>query len=77
VALKQALTYNPHDFTAHFHLAAAYSELGREKEARAEAAGILRISPNFSLEVFSRTTPQKDPAIAERTLEALRKAGLK
>jgi adenylate cyclase len=77
VALKQALAHNPNDFNAHFHLAAAYSELGREEEARAEAAEVLRLSPNFSVEVYGRITSQKDPAITERTLAALRKAGLK
>jgi len=32
-------------------LAAVYSELGKDAEARAEAAEVLRINPQFSLEI--------------------------
>jgi adenylate cyclase len=62
---------------AHLTLAAVYSELGREAEARAEAAEVLRLNPHFSLEVLRQRAPIKDPAIRERYLAALRKAGLK
>jgi len=37
----------------------------------------LRISPNFSLEVYRQRLPYKDPAVLERQIAALRKAGLK
>ena len=76
-AEKKALTLNPDHFYSHFDLAAIYSELGREEEARAEAAEVLRINPNFSLEVFRQTIPFKDPVDLERYVAALRKAGLK
>jgi adenylate cyclase len=76
-AYKKALTRNPNLLPAHFNLAVVYSELGREEEARAEAAEILRISPNFSLETWKQMIPYKDPAVVERQVEALRKAGLK
>jgi adenylate cyclase len=76
-AFKKALTRNPNDSPAHQFLAAIYSELGREEEARAEVAEILRISPNFSLEVLRQRLPYKDPADLERFLDGLRKAGLK
>src|SRR5262249_40196638 len=76
-AYKKALTRNPNLLEAHFNLAVVYSELGREEEARAEAAEILRISPNFSLETWKQMIPYKDPAVVERQLAALRKAGLK
>ena len=75
--LKAAVTRNPDFLPPHFHLAVIYSELGREEEARTEAAEILRISPNFSLEVWRQRLPFKDPAVLERQLAALRKAGLK
>jgi adenylate cyclase len=75
--LKRALTLNPDFQPVHLHLAALYSELGRDEEARAEAAEVLRISPNFSLEVARQTWPYRDPAVFERHLAALRKAGLK
>jgi tetratricopeptide (TPR) repeat protein len=76
-AYKKALTRNPDFLPVHINLAVVYSGLGREKEARAEAAEILRISPNFSLEVYRQRLPYKDPAVLERFLDGLRKAGLK
>ena len=76
-ALKSATIRNPDFLSPHFHLAVIYSELGREEEARAEVAELLRISPNFSLEVLRQILPHKDKAVLERLLAALRKAGLK
>jgi len=38
---------------------------------------VLRINPQFSLEVDKERTPIKDPAMLERHMAALRKAGLK
>jgi adenylate cyclase len=75
--LKQYLSHYPNILSAHLTLTAVYSELGREAEARAEAAEVLRINPQFSLEVHKERTPIKDPAMLERHIEALRKAGLK
>ncbi len=75
--LKQYLTHYPNILGAHLTLAAVYSELGREAEAQAEAAEVLRINPQFSLEVHKQRVPIKDPAMLERHLAALRKAGLK
>jgi len=63
--------------SAHLPLAAVYSELGREAEARAEAAEVLRLNPQFSLEVHKQRAPIKDPAVLERQLAALRQVGLK
>ena len=42
-----------------------------------EAAEVLRLNPNFSLAVHKQRMPIKDPAILERHIVALRKAGLK
>jgi len=75
--LQRYLTRYPNDLGAHLTLAAVYSELGKEAEARAEAAEVLRINPQFSLEVHKQRVPLKDPAALERHLAALRKAGLK
>ncbi len=75
--LKQVLTYNPTHWLAYFGLAISYSELGREEEARAAGAEMLRIVPQFSVERWKRTSPNKDPAVTERIAAALRKAGLK
>ncbi len=75
--LKRYLTRYPNILRAHLTLAAVYSELGREAEARAEGAEVLRINPKFSLEVHKQRMPIKDPAVLERHIAALRKAGLK
>jgi hypothetical protein len=75
--LKQYLSHYPNILGAHLTLAAVYSELGKEAEARAEAAAVLRINPNWSLEVWKQRVPYKDPAMLERVFAALHKAGLK
>jgi adenylate cyclase len=76
-ALKSALARNPDMWFAHGDLATCYIAVGREKEAQAEAAEILRIIPKFSLEIHKQRVPIKDPATLEHHLAALRKAGLK
>jgi adenylate cyclase len=61
----------------HSGLVEVYVELGREEEARAHAAEVMRIDPKFSLETWSKAQLFKDPAHLERRLDAKRKAGLK
>jgi len=75
-AQKRALTLSPDFLYAHAFLAASYSESGRAEEAWAEAAEVLRVSPNFSLEVLWQMLPSRDPE-TDRILAALRKAGMK
>ena len=75
--LKRAITRNPNFLAAYVFLAVVYSESSREEEARGVAVEILRISPNFSLEGYQQRMHYKDPAVLERFLAALRKAGLK
>jgi adenylate cyclase len=67
----------PNFLVSYLELAALYSELGREAEAQAAAAEVLRINPQFSLEVHKERSPHKDPAMLDRHIAALRKAGLK
>jgi adenylate cyclase len=74
--LKQYLSRYPNILSAHLTLAAVYSELGREAEARAEAAEVLRINPQFSLEIHKERVPIKDSAMLERHIAALRKTGI-
>jgi len=76
-AFERALARNPNWLAAHFFLAFVYSELGQEEKARAAAAEVLRLSPNFSLEGVRQRFPIKDPAALERMIAALRRAGLK
>jgi adenylate cyclase len=75
--LKKALSYNPNLFITHMTLALVYIRLGREEEAQAEAAEVLRLNPKFSLEAWRQNLPVKDPTRLEGILAALRKAGLK
>jgi adenylate cyclase len=75
--LKQFIARYPNILSAHLTLATVYSELGKEAEAHAEATEVLRINPQFSLEVHKERAPIKDPAVLERHITALRKAGLK
>jgi hypothetical protein len=58
-------------------MAAAYSRAGRNEEARIEAAEVLRINPKFCLEKFSKSLKYKNQEDADRTVSALRRAGLK
>jgi len=62
---------------AYLLLAATYSELGWEEEARSAAVEVLRLNPNSSLVAHKRRMPIKDLAVLERPIAALRKAGLK
>ena len=64
-------------FHAHLSLATLYVELGQEEDAQAEAAEILKLSPNFSVEVWGQRDTNKDQAQIEQGMAALRKAGLK
>ncbi len=76
-ALKKAIQLAPDNYFAHIHLTATYSLVGREKEARAEAAEVLRINPKFSVDRMAKTAPYKDQSEMDKTINALRKAGLK
>jgi adenylate cyclase len=74
---KKAIEREPNDTFAYIVSASLYQLAGREKEARAAAKELLRINPAFSLDRLAKTTPHKDREVAERFIEALRKAGLK
>ncbi len=73
-ALKTSDQNNP---WVHVNLVYAYSELRRERDARAEAAEVLRISPRFSLEEMERMPANWHGPLGQRYLSDLRKAGLK
>jgi adenylate cyclase len=76
-AYKKALQLQPNNIWPHLMLAATYSKMGREEEARAEAAEVLRINPKFSLDFWARTSAYKEQSVRDNLLNALRKAGLK
>ncbi len=74
---KEALKHIPNNHLAYLQLVAAYSMAGQEQEARAAAAEVMKINPKFSLERYGKTLYFKNKADTDRTIEALRKAGLK
>ncbi len=76
-AYKKVFQRAPNNIWAHVMLAATYSMMGREKEARAEAAEVLRINPKFSLDFFAKTSVYKEQSVRDNLFNALRKAGLK
>ncbi|MEW6375810.1 MAG: hypothetical protein AB1502_08475 [Thermodesulfobacteriota bacterium] len=77
VQVKKAIEREPRDIMSYIVMTSTYSMAGREKEARAAAAEVLKINPRFSLEQFAKIHPYKDPATKDRYIESLRKAGLK
>jgi tetratricopeptide (TPR) repeat protein len=76
-ALKKALNPEPNSIPIRFRLAACYSSLGREDEARAEVAALLKLNPNLSLGYLQKMFPYKNQADLDLMINALRKAGLK
>ena len=67
---EKAVRQEPDSFFAHLMMAVIYSWSGRDEDARAEAAEVLRINPQFSLEKFEKRA-------GKSLVKALRKAGLK
>ena len=71
---KRVVLRSPDHLTAHTFLAAIYSELGQEAEARVEVAELLRINPNYSSQIVQERTPYADAALIEH--EFSQKEGL-
>jgi adenylate cyclase len=76
-AFKKVIQRSSNHITVHLGLAATYIMMDREKEARAEAAEVLRIDPTFSLDRFAKVYPYKDRSVTDNLINACRKAGLK
>ena len=76
-AVKKALQIAPNYLFANIILATLYSYAGREDEARAAAAEVMRIDPNFSLIKYAKGIPWKEGPQRDRIIDALRQAGLK
>jgi adenylate cyclase len=76
-AYKSAIQREPNNIFAHLNLAGTYIMMGRENEAHAEAAEVLRINPKFTLEFWAKVLPFKDQAYSDYLISVLRKAGLK
>ena len=76
-ALKRYAISRPNDFSSHVGLANSYIELGRDQDARAEAAEVMRLNPQFTLPPPEKSPWDKDIALARHFDANLRKAGLK
>jgi TolB-like protein/class 3 adenylate cyclase len=74
---EKAVRREPNSLMARLSMASIYSKAGRDEEARFEAAEVLRINPQFSLEKFAKSLTYKKQEDVARTVSALRKAGLK
>jgi len=78
-AFKALVVREPQSRVGHRGLAIAYIRLGRKEQARSEVAEVLRLFPEYSLEVDRKQAQlmNKDPTVMENDIEALREAGLK
>jgi TolB-like protein len=78
-AYKMLVVREPHRIAGHRGLAIAYIRLGRKEQARSEVAEILKLFPEYSLEVYRKQLHlmDMDPAAVESVIAALREAGLK
>jgi TolB-like protein/class 3 adenylate cyclase/Tfp pilus assembly protein PilF len=76
-AFRKTLQRAPDNIIAHIALATTYSMMGREEEAHAEAAEVLRINPKFSVDSYAKRLTFKDQSVTDKSIDALRKAGLK
>jgi len=64
------------EYYDHAYFAVAYAYLGRDEEARAEVAEVLRKKPDFSIRAYAKLEVYKNPADRDHLLEGMRKAGL-
>ena len=73
---KKAIQLTPDDMFSHLYLAICYVKLGREKDARGEAAEVLRINPQFSSISYAKYNPIKDETARKQLIDDMREAGL-
>jgi tetratricopeptide (TPR) repeat protein len=76
VAFKKYLEREPQRIDYHAWLAAVYSAMGQENQARIEAKELLKKKPTFSLEQWGSTLQFKYEAVNEGIISYARKAGL-
>jgi hypothetical protein len=74
--VKRFLASRSNIVSAHHFLIAPYVELGRNEEAQAEAAEVMRINPQFSLAVAKPISATREP-LRHHLYADYRKAGLK
>jgi tetratricopeptide (TPR) repeat protein len=78
-AFKVLVAREPHGIVGRQGLVMAYIRLGRKAQARSEVAELLRLFPEYSLEVYRKQAQsmRMDPAVVESDIEVLREAGVK
>jgi adenylate cyclase len=74
-AYEKAVQRSTDFLLARIGLAASYSALGRDEDARAAATEVLRIDPTFAVERFAKGLLYENQNDADRYVDALRKAG--
>jgi adenylate cyclase len=75
---RKLLTFYPNSLFSHAMLASTYATVGRDVEARAEAAEVLKMDPSFSPKRFVNAfLVRRNKKLLDETLNDLRKAGLK
>jgi adenylate cyclase len=73
---EKAVRQEPDDLLARMMMTVVYSLSGRDEQARAQAADVLRIQPKFTIKNFEKKLTYKRKEDSEKFLGALRKAGL-
>jgi len=63
-------------FWHYAHFAAAYAHAGRQDDARRELTAFLRARPDATIALVAAAEPYAEPALLERLLDGLLKAGL-
>ena len=76
---RRGIELNPNLPLMHFFLAAALANLGKLKEAKAEAEAGLALDPTFTVRRFDLSPPSDNPTYLkqhERLVNGMRKAGV-
>jgi TolB-like protein/class 3 adenylate cyclase len=74
--LKRSVELRPDFVPGYVWLASTYGNLGRQREAEAAAAQVLRLNPDFSISAYGGKVPYRDEAVLEQFRQGLRAAGL-
>jgi adenylate cyclase len=75
-AYSEMVSRDPDHIEGHIGLAGILSESGNIEQARASAAEVLRINPDFLIDRYFSNIAYRDQAVIMRFAEGLRKAGL-
>ncbi len=57
-------------------MAACYAQMGRDAEAKEQAAAALRLKPDFAIDSYLQTLPYRETADRNHLEDGLRRAGL-